>query len=106
MSIPRIIKKEMDIYKKKYPILALTGPRQSGKTTFLKTEFSDYEYINLENPDLRNYAENDPNGFLSQYDKYVIFDEAQRVPFLFSYLQTKVDNDQIILLHLTNYPTI
>jgi len=96
MSIPRIIKKEMDIYKKKYPILALTGPRQSGKTTFLKTEFSDYEYINLENPDLRNYAENDPNGFLSQYDKYVIFDEAQRVPFLFSYLQTKVDNDQIM----------
>jgi len=50
----------------------------------------------LENPDLRSYAENDPNGFLNQYDKYVIFDEAQRVPFLFSYLQTKVDNDQIM----------
>lgn len=96
MSVLRVIKKEMDIYKKKYPILALTGPRQSGKTTFLKTEFPDYEYINLENPDLRSYAENDPNGFLKQYDKYVIFDEAQRVPFLFSYLQTKVDNDQIM----------
>lgn len=96
MSILRTIKKEMDIYKKKYPILALTGPRQSGKTTFLKKDFSDYQYVNLENPDLRSFALQDPNGFLKKYDKYVIFDEVQRVPFLFSYLQTKVDEDQIM----------
>jgi uncharacterized protein len=96
MSINRVIKKEMLIYKNKYPILALTGPRQSGKTTFLKNEFADYQYINMENPDFRNFAEKDPNAFLKQYDKYVILDEVQRVPFLFSYLQAKVDEDQIM----------
>ncbi|MEN9655222.1 MAG: hypothetical protein RL311_130 [Bacteroidota bacterium] len=96
MSVIRAIKKEMDIYKKKYPILVLTGPRQSGKTTFLKTQFSNYQYVNLENLDNRNFAIDDPNGFLKQYDQYVIFDEVQRVPSLFSYLQTKVDEDKIM----------
>ncbi|WP_211208401.1 ATP-binding protein [Belliella baltica] len=75
----------------KYPIIALTGPRQSGKTTLLKDLFRDYRYISLENPDFRNFAEKDPNGFLEEYDLQVIFDEVQRVPALFSYLQTKVD---------------
>ncbi|PQJ75550.1 AAA family ATPase [Polaribacter gangjinensis] len=96
MSVNRKIKHEMDIYKNKYPILALTGPRQSGKTTFLKSYFSDYEYVNLENLDIRKFAIDDPNGFLKQYNNYVIFDEAQRVPELFSYLQTKVDEDKIM----------
>lgn len=96
MNAKRNIKTAMDIYKKKYPILALTGPRQSGKTTFLKTQFADYRYVNLENLDNRNFAMEDPNGFLAQYDRYVIFDEAQRVPELFSYLQTKVDEDQLM----------
>ena len=96
MSVKRTIKAEMDIYKKKYPILAVTGPRQAGKTTFLKTEFSDYRYVNLENPDTRNYAERDPNNFLKEFDEFVIFDEIQRVPFLFSYLQAKVDDDKIM----------
>lgn len=96
MSVIRSIKKEMDIYKYKYPILVLTGPRQSGKTTFLKTQFSNYQYVNLENLDNRNFAIDDPNGFLKQYNQYVIFDEVQRVPSLFSYLQTKVDEDKIM----------
>jgi predicted AAA+ superfamily ATPase len=96
MSANRVIKLQMDVYKNKYPILALTGPRQSGKTTFLKTHFSDYEYVNLENLDIRKFASDDPNGFLKKYSKYVIFDEAQRVPQLFSYLQTKVDEDKIM----------
>ncbi len=96
MSTKRALKIEMDIYKNKYPILALTGPRQSGKTTFLQSQFSDYEYVNLENPDIRNYAIEDPNGFLKQYNKHVIFDEVQRVPHLFSYLQTKVDEDKVM----------
>lgn len=92
----RTIKAQMDVFCTKYPILALTGPRQAGKTTFLKNEFSNYQYVNLENPDNRNFALNDPNGFLKIYDKYVIFDEVQRVPHLFSYLQTKVDEDGIM----------
>lgn len=96
MSAIRRIKIEMDIYRTKYPILVVTGPRQSGKTTFLKTQFSEYQYVNLENIDNRNYALEDPNGFLKQYNSYVIFDEVQRVPHLFSYLQTKVDEDKIM----------
>jgi len=92
----RTIKKAMDIYLGKYPILVLTGPRQSGKTTFLKNEFPNYTYINLENLDNRTYALNDPNGFLAEHGNFVIFDEAQRAPELFSYLQTKVDNDKIM----------
>lgn len=75
----------------KYPIVALTGPRQSGKTTVLKMAFPDYRYLNLENPDIRDFAEKDPNGFLKEYSERVIFDEVQRVPHLFSYLQGIVD---------------
>lgn len=96
MNANRVIKAAMDIYKKKYPILALTGPRQSGKTTFLKKQFPDYEYVNLENLDVRNFAIEDPNAFLKQFNRYVIFDEVQRAPQLFSYLQTKVDEDKIM----------
>ena len=79
-----------------YPIIALTGPRQSGKTTLLKHMFPDYRYVSLENPDNLAFAQNDPNGFLSLYDKMVIFDEVQRVPALFSYLQTLVDASKIM----------
>lgn len=89
--IPRhltgIIKKQQS----KFPILAVTGPRQSGKTTLLKELFTNYRYISLENPDLRTFATNDPVGFLKVYDNKVILDEVQRVPSLFSYLQTIVD---------------
>ncbi|EOZ96797.1 ATPase [Indibacter alkaliphilus LW1] len=76
----------------KYPILALTGPRQSGKTTLLKNLFPDYRYVSLENPDNRNFAESDPNGFLKEFHTNVIFDEVQRVPELFSYIQNIVDD--------------
>lgn len=96
MNIKRTIKKEIDKLCKKYPVIAVTGPRQSGKTTFLKEEFSDYRYVNLENPEIRNFAENDTKNFLKEYDKFVIIDEVQRVPVLFSYLQAKVDEDKIM----------
>ena len=96
MTIKRTIKKEIDKLCEKYPVIAVTGPRQSGKTTFLKEEFSDYRYVNLENPEIRNFAENDTKNFLKEYDKFVIIDEVQRVPVLFSYLQAKVDEDKIM----------
>lgn len=96
MNIKRTIKKEIDKYCEKYPVLAITGPRQSGKTTFLKVEFPNYRYVNLENPDVRNFAETDTQNFLQEFDKYVILDEVQRVPNLFSYLQAKVDEDKIM----------
>jgi len=96
MSVNRLIVHQMNIYKTKYPILALTGPRQSGKTTLLRELFPNYTYISLENPDIRRFFELDPNGFFEKYDKYCIFDEAQRVPELFSYLQTIVDEKRIM----------
>ncbi len=89
-QLSEIIKKELG----KYPIVALTGPRQSGKTTLIKYLFPDYTYISLENPDLREYAKVDANGFLREFSSKVIIDEAQRVPDLFSYLQTHVDEHQ------------
>lgn len=79
-----------------YPILAVTGPRQSGKTTLLKTMFKDYRYLNLENPDTREFAIKDPKGFLAQYNDKVIFDEVQYIPSLFSYLQALVDENQVM----------
>ncbi|MEZ4828495.1 MAG: ATP-binding protein [Bacteroidia bacterium] len=74
-----------------FPVVSLTGPRQSGKTTLLKEIFADYRYVSLENPDNRRFAAEDPRGFLSLYDQKVIIDEAQKVPELFSYIQGIVD---------------
>jgi predicted AAA+ superfamily ATPase len=91
MGVFRRLHAAMLVYKEKYPVMALTGPRQSGKTTLLRTLFPDYRYVSLENPDNRQFAETDPNGFLREYNSHVIFDEVQRVPHLFSYIQTIVD---------------
>lgn len=79
----------------KFPIVALLGPRQSGKTTLAKMAFPSYSYVSLENPDMQLFASSDPKGFLKSYNKYVILDEIQKVPELFSYLQQQVDDDQI-----------
>ena len=79
-----------------FPIISVTGPRQSGKTTLLRGMFPEYRYVNFEDPDSRLYFEQDPRGFLREYDNKVVFDEAQRVPQLFSYLQVKVDEDKMM----------
>lgn len=76
----------------KFPIVTVTGPRQSGKSTLLKNIFPDYKYVSLENPDMRMFATDDPNGFIKTFDNHVIIDEAERVPSLFSYLQTHIDD--------------
>ena len=72
---------------KYYPIISLTGPRQAGKTTLLRDLYTDYDYLSFEAPELRAEFTADPRGFLRQYGENVIFDEAQHVPELFSYLQ-------------------
>jgi predicted AAA+ superfamily ATPase len=95
-EVSRRLIRVMKEYAKKYPSLALTGPRQSGKTTMLRSQFPDYRYVSLENSDNQKFAQDDPNGFLEHYNKYVILDEIQRVPKLFSYLQTKMDEDRIM----------
>lgn len=96
MIIKRQIINAIHELRNKYPILAITGPRQSGKTTLLKSMFPDYQYVNLENPDVRSFAESDPNSFLAMYEKFVIFDEVQRVPLLFSYIQAIADESGIM----------
>lgn len=78
-------------YSKSYPVVALIGPRQSGKTTLLKNIFSKIYYVSLEDLDARLFAEKDPRGFLDTYKAPVIFDEIQKAPKLFSYIQTAVD---------------
>ena len=75
----------------KYPVLVMTGPRQSGKTTMLKQTLPGYRYVSLEDPDNRAFATNDPRGFLAEYDSKVIFDEVQQTPHIFSYIQSIVD---------------
>jgi predicted AAA+ superfamily ATPase len=90
-AVKRTIESSIKYYAKKYPVLAVTGPRQSGKTTMLKTMFPKYTYISLENPDLREFATTDPNGFFEYYSGNLILDEVQQTPALFSYIQTLVD---------------
>jgi len=80
----------------KYPVISITGPRQSGKTTLAKMCFPEYSYVSLENPDLKEFAITDPKRFLKNFNKFVIIDEAQKVPHLFSYIQTVVDESKIM----------
>jgi len=75
-----------------YPVVTLTGPRQSGKTTLAKTCFPDHAYANLEWPDLRRLAQEDPHGFFARFPAPVILDEIQRVPEIASYVQAAVDS--------------
>lgn len=76
-----------------YPVVTLTGPRQSGKTTLVQAVFPHHQYASLEEPDVREYALEDPRGFLGQFAGGVILDEVQRAPDLFSYVQTIVDRE-------------
>lgn len=76
---------------KDFPVVGVTGPRQAGKTTLVKKLFATKPYINLENPDERDFALSDPRRFLAQFPEGAILDEVQRTPELFSYLQSIVD---------------
>lgn len=89
--IERIAKQELINLSGQYKAVAVTGPRQSGKTTLVKAVFKDKPYVSLENPDTRSFALEDPRGFLSNYPDGAILDEVQRVPTLFNYLQQILD---------------
>jgi uncharacterized protein len=81
-----------------YPVISILGPRQSGKTTLAKKIFTNHDYISLENIDHRDFAQNDPRGFINQYSNKlgVILDEIQNAPNLLSFLQTEVDDNPCI----------
>jgi uncharacterized protein len=91
MYVERHIKSRIQQSLAEMPIVTITGPRQSGKTTLSKQIAPDFTYINLENLDDREFATSDPRGFLERYKDGAIIDEVQNVPSLFSYLQTYTD---------------
>lgn len=91
MLVARALREKLEAMVQAYPVVTLTGPRQSGKSTLLRAVFPDYQYVSLEDLDVRDFAQHDPRGFLGTYSRRVIVDEAQRVPQLFSYVQTHVD---------------
>jgi len=99
--INRHIAQELKRLLKEYPVVTILGPRQAGKTTLARGVLDGYEYCNLEAPEIRQFAIDDPKAFLAQFRGEVILDEIQRVPELLSYIQTITDeknrNGQFVL---------
>lgn len=93
--IPRALEPALKDVARQYPVVTLTGPRQSGKTTLVREAFPGHAYASLEEPDVREYALADPRGFLGQFADPVILDEVQRAPDLFSYIQGIVDREDV-----------
>jgi len=89
--IPRKLAPKLRELAGYYPVVAVTGPRQSGKTTLCQATFPDRPYVSLEALDIREFAHDDPRGFLAEYAGGAIIDEIQYAPGLLSYLQSEVD---------------
>lgn len=92
--IPRTLEKRLKNLSRQFPAIAVLGPRQSGKTTLVRKAFPKLPYVSLEDLDTRSLAESDPRGFLNKYKEGAIFDEIQRTPDLFSYLQGIIDESK------------
>ena len=91
----RTLSGKLSALAKKFPVVSIMGPRQSGKTTLSKKVFEDHDYVSLEEPDEREFALADPKGFLRRFSGGVILDEVQRAPNLLSYIQGIVDRENI-----------
>ena len=94
--IPRAAAPTLERLARGFPVVALTGPRQSGKTTLAKSVFSEKAYVSLENPDEREFALQDPKRFLQRFSNGAVLDEVQRCPQLLSWLQGWVDERGIM----------
>ena len=105
--VSRLILPEAKQALTQFRALCITGPRQSGKTTLSKLLFKDKPYVNFENPSTQHEAELNPEVFLKQYRYGAVFDEVQRVPHIFRYLQEILDNNskrgQFILTGSNNF---
>lgn len=99
--IERTLASKLISLAQKFQVITLTGPRQSGKTTLVRSAFPALPYVSLEEPDIRQIALTDPRGFLSNYPAGAILDEIQNTPELFSYIQRIVDEDRQIQFILT-----
>ena len=91
--IKRDLKQKLEQLAQQFPVVAVVGPRQSGKTTLTQMTFSSHAYVSLEDWDVREFAQKDPRGFLdfNRNEHGVILDEIQNAPSLLSYIQTEVD---------------
>jgi predicted AAA+ superfamily ATPase len=89
--IRRVLETRLRAMARKFPVVTVTGPRQSGKTTLCRSVFPEKPYVSLEAPDVRTYASEDPRGFLAERRDGAVLDEIHRAPELLSYLQTMVD---------------
>ena len=94
--IPRAAAATLKRLAKGFPVVALTGPRQSGKTTLARAVFAHKPYVSLENPDEREFALSDPRRFLARFKNGAVLDEVQRCPELMSWLQGLVDERRIM----------
>ena len=93
--VPRILGFQIGEAAEKMPVIAVTGPRQSGKSTLVKQLFPQHVYINLEDIEQRKFARDDPKGFLQNLGRKAILDEVQNVPDLLSYIQVVVDKEKM-----------
>ena len=91
LMVPRVLSSRLRASARKFPVVTLTGPRQSGKTTLCRAVFARKPYASLEAPDVQAFAREDPRGFLAGYPRGAVLDEVQRTPELLSYIQTEVD---------------
>ncbi len=89
--LERTLSDKISSLARQFPVVTITGPRQSGKTTLTKAVFKDHDYVSLEEPHEREFALSDPRSFLNKYKHGVILDEIQRTPDLLSYIQGIVD---------------
>jgi predicted AAA+ superfamily ATPase len=89
--IPRLVERVLPSLVRGYPVITITGPRQSGKTTLARSFFATKPYVSFENPDIREEAKSDPRSFLERYKDGAVFDEVQRLPEILSYLQQIID---------------
>jgi predicted AAA+ superfamily ATPase len=107
IMIQRIVSDHLIRLSGQYPVVTVTGPRQSGKTTLCRTLFKDKEYVNLESMALRKFAMADPRGFIAQFQDGAVLDEIQRAPELLSEIQVDVDetrkNGRFILTGSSNF---
>lgn len=91
----RVVKNTITKYLKLFPVVGLTGPRQSGKSTMLqKILGAKYRYVSFDDFNMVNHFHTDPNQFMENFSDNVIFDEVQRVPEIFNYIKLLVDNDR------------
>lgn len=97
MYIQRVAEKTLHRYLSTFPVVGITGPRQSGKSTLLQHALPNYRYVSFDQLKNIDYFESDPEGFIAEYNERVVFDEIQFVPKLFHYIKVAVDRDR------TNY---